>query len=75
VPPHIADVREVAEQLAHSGFRPSAVRALAVAVLDHGHRRVERAADVVRLGIDRELEVEERLCAAEQRGNTAPLRQ
>ena len=30
---------------------------------------------MVRLGIDRELEVEERLCAAEQGGNTAPLRQ
>src|SRR3954468_19763767 len=33
--------------------------------LDHGHARVERAADVVRLGIDREFEVEERLRAAE----------
>jgi hypothetical protein len=71
VPPHVADVREVAEQLAHSGLRPSAVRALEVAVLDHGHRRVERTADVVRLGIDHELEVEERVCAAEQCGNTA----
>ena len=35
-----------------------------VAVLDHGHRRVERAADVVRLGVDGELEVEQRLRAA-----------
>jgi hypothetical protein len=75
MPPHVADVREVAEQLAHFGLRPSAVRALEVAVLDHGHRRVERAADVVRLGIDGELEVDERLCAAEQGRDTAPLRQ
>src|SRR3954447_17569606 len=35
-------------------------------LLDHGHRRVERTADVIRLGIDREFEVEERLRAAEQ---------
>src|SRR5215218_10045338 len=75
MPPHVADVREVAEQLAHSGLRPSAVRALEVAVLDYGHRRVERTADVVRLGIHRELEVEKRLGAAEQGSNTAPLRQ
>jgi hypothetical protein len=75
VPPHVADVREVAEQLADDGFRPPAVRALEVAVLDHGYRRVVRSADVVRLGVDRELKVEERLCAAEQRGSATPGRQ
>ena len=63
VPSRVADVREVAEQLAHFGLGPSGVRTLDVAVVDHGHRRVERPADVVRLGIDREFEVEERLCA------------
>jgi hypothetical protein len=54
------------------GLRPSAVRALDVAVLDHGHRRVERVAHVVRLWIDREFEVDERLCAAEQGRDYGP---
>ena len=73
--PYVADVPEVAQQLAHDGLGSSAVRALEVAVLDHGHRRVERATYVVRLGVDRKFEIEKRLGAAEQGRDTAPLRQ
>ena len=53
VPPDVADVAEVGEQLAHDGLGLAAVRALEVAVLDERHRRVGGAADVVALRIDR----------------------
>jgi hypothetical protein len=44
VPPDVADVPEVAQELANDGFGSAAVWGLEVAVLDHGHRRVERSA-------------------------------
>ena len=52
VPPHVADVAEVAEQLADDRFRLPAVRTLEVAVLDKRDRRLERPANVVPLRID-----------------------
>ena len=52
VPPDVADVAEVAQQLADDRLGLAAVRALEVAVLDDGDRRVGRPADVVALGID-----------------------
>ena len=52
VPPHVANLAEVAQQLAHDGLGLPAVGALEVAVLDERDRRFERAADVVALGID-----------------------
>ncbi len=67
VPPDVADVAEVAQQLADDRLGLPAVRALEVAVLDERHRRVERAADVVALGIDVDGEVGHRLGGAEQR--------
>ena len=57
------------------GAPPGRSTALEVAVLDHGHPRVERAVDMIRLWIDRQLEVEGGSAAPEQGGNTAPLRQ
>ena len=66
VPPHVANVAEVAEQLADDRLGLPAVRALEVAVLDEGHRRVARAADVVALRIDVDVQVGQRLGAAEQ---------
>ena len=67
VPPHVAHVGEVAQQLADLGFRAPAERALEVAVLDDGDRRIERPADVVTGRIDVVGEVDQRRGAAEQR--------
>ena len=53
VPPDVADVAEVGEQLAHDRLGLPAVGALEVAVLDHGDRGVGRAADVVAVRVDR----------------------
>ena len=66
VPPDVADVAEVAQQLADDRLRLPAVRALEVAVLDHRDGRVERPADVVALRVDVDVEVDERLGRAEQ---------
>ena len=80
VPPDVADVAEVAQELADDRLRLPAVGALEVAVLDDRDRRLERPADVVALGIDVDVEVDERLRRAEQRadpqraGAAAPLR-
>ena len=68
VPPHVAEVAEVGEQLADDGLGLPAERALEVAVLDERHRRLERAADVVVLGVDRDGEVDQRL----QQSRAAP---
>ena len=67
VPPHVAHVGEVAQQFADLGFRPPAVRALEVAVLHDGDRRIERPADVVTGRIDVVGEIDQRRGAAEQR--------
>ena len=67
VPPHVADVGEVAQQLADLGLGLPAVRALEVAVLHDGDRRIERPADVVTGRVDVVGEVEQRRGAAEQR--------
>ena len=78
MPPDVADVAEIAEQLADDRFRLPAVRALEVAVLDDRHRRVDRPANVVALRVHVDVEVDERLRGPEQgpdpqvRGATAP---
>ena len=72
VPPHVADVAEVGQQLADDRLGLPAVGALEVAVLDHGDRRVLGPADVVALRVDRHGEVDDRLarCRA-ARGSAA----
>ena len=54
-----------AQQLAQHRLRLAAVRTLEVAVLEHGHGRVDRPADVVALGIDRLGEVDDQVGRAE----------
>ena len=66
VPPDVADVGEVAEQLAHDRLRLPAVGTLEVAVLDDRDRCVDRPADVVALRVDVDVEVDERLGGAEE---------
>ena len=67
MPPHVAHAGEVAQQLADLGFSAPAVRALEVAVLHNGDRRIERAADVVTGRIDVMGEIDQRRGAAEER--------
>jgi len=50
VTPHVADVGEVAQQLAQDRLCPAAVGALEVAVFSDGYGRVDRAANVVAPG-------------------------
>ena len=50
--PHVADVGEVAQQLAQDRLGPAAVGTLEVAVFDNGDGRVDGATDVVALGVD-----------------------
>ena len=59
--PDVADVCEVGEQLADDRLGSAAIGTLEVAVLDHRHRPLGGAADVVALGIDRHSEVDQRL--------------
>ena len=75
VPPDVADVAEVAQELAHDRLGLPAVRALEVAVLDDRDGRVERPADVVALGSTSMIEVDERLDGAEQRAHAEPSRE
>jgi hypothetical protein len=65
VPPDVPDVAEVTEQLANDRFGSATVRALEVAVLDHGHRRLHRSPHVIPLRIDVPVEVDERLRRSE----------
>ena len=74
VPPDVADVAEVAEELADDRLRLPAVGTLEVAVLDKRDRRLERPANVVALRIDVDVEVDERLRGAEQRPDPQPPR-
>jgi Domain of Unknown Function (DUF326) len=60
VPPHIGDVTERAAQLADDRLRLAAVRALEIAVLDDRDRRINRAAHVVVLRVDLDVQVDER---------------
>ena len=72
VAPDVAEVAEVGQELADHGLGLAAVRALEVAVLDDRDRGVERAAGVVALGIDIEVEIGERLGAARERADPQP---
>ena len=64
VTPDVADVAEVGEQLAQDRLGPAAVRALEVPVLDDRHRRLDRPANVIAIGVDRHGQVGERLRVA-----------
>ncbi len=75
VPPDVADVAELAEELADDRFGLPAVGALEVAVLDDRDRRVDRPANVVALGVDVDVEVDERLRGSEQGADPQPSRQ
>src|SRR5207253_2191282 len=75
VPPDVADVAELPEQLAHRRFGTPAVRALEVAVLDDRHRRLGRAAHVVPFRIHRLGEVDDRVGRSEQRADSEASRQ
>jgi hypothetical protein len=75
VPPDVADVAEVAKQLAHGRLRLAAVGALEIAVLDQRDRRVNRSPDVIALGIDIEVQVGDRLGLAEEDAYARPARQ
>src|SRR5262245_22504598 len=57
VPPNIADVAEVSEQLANDRLGLTAVWALEVAVLDERDQCVLWPADVVALGVNRRRQV------------------
>ena len=74
MPPDVADVAEVTQELAHDRLRLSAVRALEVAVLDHRDRRLERPTNVVALRVDVDVEIDERLSRAQQRANPEAAR-
>ncbi len=64
VPPDVADIAELAEELTDDRLRLPAVGALEVSVLDDRHRCVDRSADVVPLRVDVDVEVDERLGGA-----------
>ena len=73
--PDVLQVAVAGEQLADDGLGLAAEGALEVAVLDDRDRRVVRAAGVVALGIDVEVEIGERLGAACERADPQPARQ
>ena len=75
VPPDVADVAELAQELADDRLRLPAVGALEVAVLDDRDRRLDRAANVVALRVDVDVEVDERLGGSEQRADPQAPRQ
>ena len=75
VAPDVADVGEIAEQLAHDRLGAPAVGTLEVPVLDDGHRPIAGAADVIALGIDLGREVREQVGVAEQGAVAAQLRE
>ena len=72
VPPDVADVAEVTQELTHDRFRLSAVGALEVAVLEDGDRGVDRPANVVALRVDIDVEVDEWLRDSEQSADPQP---
>ena len=71
VPPDVADVTEVPEQLPDNRLGHTAVRTLEVAVLDDGNGSVDRSADVVVLRIDVDVQVDDRLRRPQQRADAS----
>src|SRR6266508_6510408 len=69
VPPDVADVAELPQQLAHHRLGPPAVRALEVAVLDNRDGSVDRAAEAVALRVDVDVEIDQRLRCSQQRAD------
>ena len=75
MPPDVGDLAVLAQQFAQHRLRLAAVRTLEIAVLEYGDRRVEPAADVIALGVDRIREVDDEVGRAEQRADPLPPRQ
>ena len=75
MPPDVGDLAVLAQQFAQHRLRLAAVRTLEIAILEHGDRRVEPAADVVALGVDRIREVDDEVRCAQQRADPLPPRQ
>ena len=73
--PDVTDVAVIGQEFTHDRLGLTAVRALEIAVLDDGHGRLARAADVVVVGIDGCGEVDDRLGGAEQGAGAHRLRQ
>src|SRR3954468_17287791 len=67
MPPRVPDVTPTGQQLPDHGFRLTAVRALEVAVLDHGDRGVLGTPDMVTVRVDRCGEIDDGLARAQQR--------
>ena len=76
VPPDVADVAELLQQCAHEGLGLATVRTLEVAVFDDGDRRHARTAEVIPLGVNVLVEVDELLrCPEEGADARAPGQQ
>lgn len=75
VPPHIADVALLAEEVPHHGFGLSTVRTLEVPVLHHRHHRALGPADAVVPPVDGHGQVRQWVDVAQQRPRPASLRQ
>jgi hypothetical protein len=73
--PDIGEIGKFAQQFSDHGFGPAAVKAFEVAVLHHGHGRVEGAPDVVDLGMERLGEVDQVDRVTEHGADVGALRQ
>ena len=73
MPPDVAQVTEVAEQLADDRLGLAAVGALEIAVLDDRHGRLRRPSDVVASGIDGIVQVDDHVRGSEQRPDPETL--
>src|SRR6266508_4585723 len=67
-----AEAAEIAEELPDDWFRPPAVRAFEVAVLDNRDRSVDRPTHVVTLRVDVDVEVDKRLGGSEEGADPQP---
>jgi hypothetical protein len=74
VPPDVAHVTEITEELADDRLRLPAVGAFEIAVLDDRDRRLDRSANVVALRVDIDVEVDDRLRGPEQAVTAAASR-
>ena len=72
VPPHVAQVAEIGQQRPDDRLGLAAVRALEVAVLDQGDRRLIRPAHVVPVRVDRDGQVDDGLGRADERPEPQP---
>src|SRR6185437_16605780 len=75
VPPHVAQIPVVGQQLADYRFGPAAVGAFEVTVLHERDRRLVRATHVVALWVDRDRQIDDGVGGAEQRTGAQPFGQ